>query len=150
MENNIIITGIKNPELPERRLILYMDITYNDMLFKWEAFCPENIDFNEYLTNEQKQKIFNEIQAKITIWENLDPKHNIFIDPFSQEEKIIPITIEDVVKPDIPDYYTQRRLAYPPLGDQLDAVWKGIDSPEYALIQQKINEVKQKYPKPNY
>ena len=120
------------------------------MLFKWEAFCPEGIDFHDYLTNEQEQKIFNEVQAKVTQWENLDPKHTVLIEPFNNEERIIPIMIEDIVKPDMPDYYAQRRMAYPPLGDQLDAMWKGIDSPEYALIQQKISEVKLQYPKPNY
>jgi hypothetical protein len=44
-----------------------------------------------------------------------------------------------------PAYITQRLQEYPPIGDQLDAFWKGGD--EAADMKAKIDEVKAKYPK---
>jgi hypothetical protein len=58
------------------------------------------------------------------------------------------ITKEEIVKPSIPDYYALRRSEYPSLGDQLDAVWKGLDSQAFIEMQAKIAAVKAKYPKP--
>jgi hypothetical protein len=42
-------------------------------------------------------------------------------------------------------YKTQRRLEYPTIGDQLDALWKGGAEAEAMLA--KVQAVKQKYPK---
>lgn len=42
-------------------------------------------------------------------------------------------------------YKEMRRLEYPLIGDQLDALWKGGDAASEML--QLINEVKNKYPK---
>lgn len=44
-----------------------------------------------------------------------------------------------------PAYVTQREMEYPPIGDQLDAMWKG--GTEAAVMRAKINAVKAKYPK---
>lgn len=43
-------------------------------------------------------------------------------------------------------YQDLRRSEYPPIADQLDAIWKGGISEEEML--NKIHEIKQKYPKP--
>jgi hypothetical protein len=43
-------------------------------------------------------------------------------------------------------YQRKRRLEYPPLGDQLDALWKGGDAAEEMLA--KVQAIKDKYPKP--
>jgi hypothetical protein len=43
-------------------------------------------------------------------------------------------------------YKTQRAVAYPPIGDQLDALWKGGDAATEMLA--KVQAVKAKYPKP--
>lgn len=43
-------------------------------------------------------------------------------------------------------YKGQRAAAYPPIGDQLDALWKGGE-PE-AAMKQIILDVKAEYPKP--
>jgi hypothetical protein len=43
-------------------------------------------------------------------------------------------------------YQEQRRPEYPPIGDQLDALWKGGDAAAEMLA--KIEAVKNKYPKP--
>jgi hypothetical protein len=45
-----------------------------------------------------------------------------------------------------PDQYKyQRASEYPPIGDQLDALWKGGD--EAAAMLAKVQAVKAKYPK---
>lgn len=45
----------------------------------------------------------------------------------------------------VPAYVTQREMNYPPIGDQLDAMWKG--GTEAAVMRAKIQAVKAKYPK---
>ncbi len=45
-----------------------------------------------------------------------------------------------------PDQYKQQRASeYPPIGDQLDALWKGGN--EAAAMLAKVQAVKAKYPK---
>ena len=45
-----------------------------------------------------------------------------------------------------PDAYkAKRRAEYPPIGDQLDALWKGGDAAAEMLV--KVQAVKTKYPK---
>lgn len=46
----------------------------------------------------------------------------------------------------ITDVRDARRSAYPPIGDQLDALWKG--GAEMAAMKQKIDDVKTAHPKP--
>lgn len=43
-------------------------------------------------------------------------------------------------------YAEKRRSEYPPIGDQLDAIWKGGDEEKEMLS--KVLAVKSKYPKP--
>ena len=45
------------------------------------------------------------------------------------------------------DYAAKRRDSYPPIAEQLDALWKGGEQLEAMRI--KILEVKDKYPKPS-
>ncbi|MBS4052677.1 MAG: hypothetical protein KGZ69_15975 [Methylomonas sp.] len=50
-----------------------------------------------------------------------------------------------------PGYQELRRQSYPSIGDQLDAIWKKIQSTGDAGADQmfaEINAVKSKYPKP--
>ena len=44
-------------------------------------------------------------------------------------------------------YITKRQSEYPPIGDQLDALWKGGDAAAEMLT--KVQAVKTKYPKPS-
>lgn len=48
--------------------------------------------------------------------------------------------------PPAPTYQALRAAAYPPVGDQLDAMWKGGD--EQAAMKETIMTVKAEYPKP--
>ena len=43
-------------------------------------------------------------------------------------------------------YIAKRQAEYPPIGDQLDALWKGGDAAAEMLT--KVQAVKTKYPKP--
>jgi len=43
-------------------------------------------------------------------------------------------------------YQRNRAAEYPPIGDQLDALWKGGDAATVMLAQ--VQAVKAKYPKP--
>jgi len=57
-----------------------------------------------------------------------------------------------------PDYRERRRRAYPPIGDQLDAIWKALGwlqmkkkinlVGEADLLMGRILNVKKRYPKP--
>ena len=44
-------------------------------------------------------------------------------------------------------YIAKRQSEYPPIGDQLDALWKGGDAAAEMLV--KVQAVKTKYPKPS-
>jgi len=61
----------------------------------------------------------------------------------------VPITDEEAeaLRPKPPELtYAQKRAAeYPPIGDQLDALWKGGDAAAEMLV--KVQAVKSKYPK---
>lgn len=48
--------------------------------------------------------------------------------------------------PEEPEYRIQRRAAYPPIGDQLDAMWKGGE--ESAAMLDAIMAIKTQFPKP--
>jgi len=51
------------------------------------------------------------------------------------------------------DYAEARREAYPPLGDQLDALWKALDAsgqalpPEAQQVLDYVKSVKRRFPK---
>ena len=47
---------------------------------------------------------------------------------------------------DAQEYARKRALEYPPIGDQLDALWKGGDAAAEMLA--RVQAVKAKYPKP--
>jgi hypothetical protein len=142
----IEMEGIYNPPAPETRVLLLLKVHYNDQVYDWQIFAPlETSDWAEFL-EENKTKIQNQIDAKESEWQALDPKTKTIDDGFG-ESVVIPIDKAEIVRADIPDYYAKRRVEYPPIGDQLDALWKGVDSPEFADVMNKIQEVKHKYPK---
>ena len=78
----------------------------------------------------------------------MSPKTRIELDSITGQEVVVDINKNEIVKPEIPDYYAKRRDEYPPIGDQLGAIAKGLDSPEYLEILAKIDAIKAKYPKP--
>lgn len=64
------------------------------------------------------------------------------------EEQAIP-TLEEMeqgqLELDTLEYRNKRAAEYPPIGDQLDALWKGGD--DATAMLKKVLEVKNKYPK---
>lgn len=83
-----------------------------------------------------------------------DPKNNIHSLDSKEFENMLPtgsvqITDEEAEalrpKPAAPTYQQLRAAAYPAIGDQLDALWKGGEA-EAAMLK-KILAVKAEYPK---
>lgn len=80
--------------------------------------------------------------------------YNDPIEAYGADEK--PVTLDmGLVAPEIAaleaaeykvSYRGLRAVAYPPIGDQLDALWKG--GQEMAEIKAAIDKVKADYPKP--
>jgi len=62
------------------------------------------------------------------------------------EEEILAETNRIKAEYEYNDYQRKRKPEYPPIGDQLDALWKGGDAAAEMLA--KVQAVKAKYPKP--
>lgn len=138
------LKGLFTPGGDETRDILYLDVEYNGNNYEWAVYRPmDSGDIGEYIAANESN-IYAEIAFKEAKWIALNPKTR----DIGGEQ--IPIEKSEIVAPDMPDYYALRRREYPPIGDQLGAIAKGIDSPEYLSILAKIEEVKLKYPKPQY
>jgi len=146
--SEILLTGLASNLPNENRALAYIDVQHNETTYNWQIFIPNNTDNIDEFLQSSKQSILNDIDSKEAEWESLDPKTITIEDPMTGQSIDVPITKEQIVKPSIPDYYALRRDEYPSLGDQLDAVWKGLDSQAFSDMQSKIAAVKAKYPKP--
>lgn len=131
----------------EDRALAYIDVHYNEQIYKWTIFVPQNISSLEEFLEESKSRVKAQIDAKEAQWAALDPKTREIPDKMGGSSTIVPIEKEEIVRPDNPDYYALRRSEYPPIGEQLGAFWKGPDHPEYQAMAAKIEAIKQKYPK---
>lgn len=144
----INLVGIASNLPDENRALAYIEVIHNDIKYDWQIFIPSNTEnIDDYLQSAQ-QSIIDDIYSKELVWVALDPKTRTIQDPMTGENIEVPISKEEIVKPSIPDYYALRRNEYPLLGDQLDAIWKGLDSQAFSDMQAKIAAVKAKYPKP--
>jgi hypothetical protein len=146
--SEILLTGLASNLPNENRALAYIDVQHNEKTYNWQIFIPNNIDNIDEFLQSSKQSILNDIDSKEAEWESLDPKTITVEDPMTGQSIDVPINKEQIVKPSIPDYYALRRDEYPSLGDQLDAMWKGLDSQAFSDMQSKIAAVKAKYPKP--
>lgn len=140
------LEGIYNPPAPENRVLLLIKVHYNDEIYNWQIYAPIDTGDWEGFLETNKERIKSQIDAKEAEWAALEPKTQTIENPMG-EPIVVELQKSDVVKADIPDYYAKRRSEYPPIGDQLDAMWKGVDSPEFSAIMNKIQAVKDKYPK---
>lgn len=136
-----LLSGIEG----EERALAMLKVEHNGQEYDWKMFVPIDVDLSTYIESKADE-IGQDIDAKEAEWEALTPKTRMFKDPFSSTEREIPIGKEEIVRPDIPDYYAKRRAEYPPLSEQLDALWKGGQA--MADMQAKILDVKNKFPKP--
>lgn len=146
--SEVIITGISNVQGEERSLV-HLYVEHNGNTYEWKRYVPKNVDSLDDFIISIKQSVLNEIDSKESAWADLEPKTRTILDPLTNTETTVPIAKEEIVSPSIPDYYTLRKNEYPSLGDQLDAIWKGVDSESFINMMNKIKEIKNKYPKPN-
>lgn len=63
------------------------------------------------------------------------------------QEEVDALNEESKRQAELIQYKSLRQQEYPPIGDQLDALWKGGDAAAEMLA--KIQAVKEKYPKPD-
>lgn len=146
--SEVILTGIASNIENEDRALAYLEIHHNNNTYNWQIFLPPNTTNPDEYLESIKQSILDDIDSKEQQWDALDPKTRTIIDPLMPENSMtVPISKEEIVKPSIPDYYALRRNEYPKLSDQLDAMWKGVNSQAFQDMQNKILQVKLKYPK---
>lgn len=142
---SISLEGLQSGIANEERAVAILKVEHNGQTYDWSLYIPPNVDLSEYI-NSKESEIYADIDLKESQWAALTPKTRETVDPFTGETQTFEINKSEIVKPDFPDYYAKRRAEYPPLSDQLDAMWKGGNALNDML--QKINEVKSKYPKP--
>lgn len=142
---SISLEGLMSPGGDETRSLAIVNVDHNGQTYTWQIFIPEGADLSEYVANAES-RVKAEIDAKEAAWDALTPKTREIDDPFTGEKTTVDIPKDEIVRPEIPDYFAKRRKEYPPVGDQLDAFWKGGAAAEAMLA--KIQAVKDKYPKP--
>lgn len=138
------IAGIQSQRSPETRNLVILDVDYDGTHYDWLMFAPTNVDLKSYVQS-QSERIKKEIDLKEQEWAELDPKTRTISNDIG-DTITIDISKDEIVKPDTQDYFAKRRSEYPPVEEQLDAIWKGVQSEDFSLMQQKIIDVKQKNP----
>jgi hypothetical protein len=146
--SEIALTGLASNIEGESRALAYLEINHNNTVYNWQIFIPNDIENLQSYLESSKSSILADIDSKEAAWAALEPKTRMINDPMTGESIESPISKEEIVKPSIPDYYALRRNEYPSLGDQLDAMWKGLESQAFLNMQNTIAAVKAKYPKP--
>ena len=131
----------------EERAIAILKVDHNGQSYDWQVFVPIGADLSTFISG-CATSVGAEIDYKEAQWAALTPKTREIEDPFTGEKTTVPIDKSEVVRPEIPDYYAKRRAEYPSIGDQLDAQWKG--GVAATVMQEKIQAVKNKYPKPTW
>jgi hypothetical protein len=150
----ITITGLKTPPKPEDRDLVSFKIDVDGIVYDWQFYLPQGIDYHAFLTARTTQ-IEDRIRAKEAEWTALTPKTrpvldmegNPELDPDTGEPIVSDILKSEIVRPNIPDAIERRRALYPTIGDQLDALWKGSSDPEYTRIRTEIQQIKTDNPK---
>jgi hypothetical protein len=141
---SISLEGLATPGGDETRALALLKVEHNGLTYDWQAFVPPNTDLTTFIA-QSESAIKAQIDAKEAAWAALTPKTREVTDPITGETTTVPIEKSEIVRPDVPDYYAKRRAEYPPIGDQLDALWKGGDA--QTAMQAQIAAVKAKYPK---
>ena len=147
------LKSIFTPPAPETRDIAHIEVVHNGNTYIWMVYTSQGVNIADSLAS-MESRIYAEIDYKEAQWAALDPKTKTIQNPLNfltgEGTVVVDIAKEEVVKPDYPDYYALRRNEYPPVGDQLGALAKGVESQEYQDMLSKIQAVKDKYPKPSY
>jgi len=146
MTFNIRLTGIYTPPPPETRNLGYVEVDYNGNIYEWQLYIPNEVDLSAYV-EAAADRVKAEIDAKEAEWAAA-PKTRTIENMFGDEPTVVDVQKEEIVRPEIPDYYAKRRDAYPPMGEQLGAIFKGVDSADFQTLLTQIQAVKDMYPKP--
>jgi hypothetical protein len=144
---SISLEGLVTVGGDETRALTHLKVVHNAQTYDWQRFIPPGMDLQVFMAT-QEASVKAEIDAKEAEWAALTPKTRDTEDPFTGEITTVDIDKSEVVRPTMPDYFAQRRAAYPSIGDQLDAQWKGGADAE--AMQAKIDAVKAQYPKPSW
>lgn len=142
---SVVLKAIMSNIPGESRALATLAVSHNGQEYEWQAFIPEGMTDYQLFCTEIESRVKAEINSKEAQWAALTPKTREVTNPFTNEVTTYPIEKSEIVRPEIPDYYSKRRQEYPSLGDQMDALWKG--GAEQAAMMQKIAAVKAKYPK---
>lgn len=91
---------------------------------------------------EHENHVWAEGDSYIAKYADYVEAYNLYLNP--------PPTPEEQAELDATQYQRDRALEYPPIGDQLDALWKERegDPMESEAMLIKIKAIKDKYPKP--
>jgi len=145
MTISISLEGLINPPPPETRAVGLIKVNYNEQEYDWKIFIPADSlgDINSFLLASEAT-IISQIDEKEAEWAALNPKTRTLEDPFTGTITV-PIERHEIVRPDDLDYYAKRRQEYLPVGEQLDAILKGVESPEFVNVIEKHQEIKHKY-----
>jgi hypothetical protein len=139
--------GIFTPGGEETRDLLLLDVEHNGNQYDWQIYIPPGTDISQFII-DNTARILKQIDDKEAIWNALEPKTRTIEGPLHMmDQQTVPIQKEEIVKPDIPDYYAMRRKEYPSIGDQIGAIINPNASPSLSEIAQMIQDVKNKYPK---
>lgn len=142
---SVSLEGLQSGMAGEERALAILKVVHKSQTYDWQLYIPPNVDLSAYITSKEAS-IYADIDAKEATWAALTPKTRTINDPMTGESMTVPIDKSEVVRPDVPDYYAKRRAEYPPIGEQMDAMWKGGEAMADMLF--KIQEIKDKYPKP--
>lgn len=146
MAISISLEGLRSFNNEEDRSLADIKVEYNNNIYDWQIYIPSNVSISEYLESK-KIAIQADIDNKETIWNEMTNKTRVIENSITGESFVVDIDKSEVVKADIPDYYAKRRAEYPSIGDQLGALWKGVNSIEFTSMIESINQIKLKYPK---
>jgi hypothetical protein len=144
---SISLEGLVTVGGDENRALTHLKVVHNGQTYDWQRFIPPGMALQDFMAT-QEASVKAEIDVKEAEWAALDPKTRDIEDPFTGEITTVDIDKSEVVRPTMPDYFAQRRAAYPSIGDQLDAQWKGGADAE--AMHSKIDAVKAQYPKPSW
>lgn len=146
MAISISLEGLRSFNNEEDRSLADIKVEYNNNIYDWQIYIPSNVSISEYLESK-KTSIQADIDSKETLWNEMTTKTRVIENSITGESFVVDIDKSEVVKADVPDYYAKRRAEYPSIGDQLGALWKGVNSIEFTSMIESISQIKLKYPK---
>lgn len=143
---SVSLEGLMTVGGDETRALAIVKVDHNNQTYDWQIYVPGGVDLSTFITGSEA-RLKAEIDIKEAEWA-ASPKTKEVTDPITGQVTTVPMDKSEIVRPTIPDYFAKRRAEYPPIGDQLDAMWKG--GQESAAMNGKIQAVKTKYPKPSW